>query len=298
MDNNSLGNEAPESFSFVLDCGSRKLHLSDKTHVMGVLNVTPDSFFDGGKYFDPDRAFERALEIEQEGADLIDIGGESTRPGSDPVEISEEMRRVIPLIEKLKGKISIPISIDTKKSEVAEAALQAGASIVNDVSAFRADPEMISVVAKYNVPVVIMHMKGTPKTMQNNPTYEDIIGEIYRYLDETIQMAVERGISKNKIIIDPGIGFGKKWEDNFVILGCLKEFQNLMCPILVGVSRKSFIGWALDLPEEKRLMGTAGAVAASVMNGANIVRVHDVKEIVQVVRIVDRIKNNQRCYEY
>lgn len=290
MSENNLKNESSESFSFVLDCGSKKLRLSDRTHVMGVLNVTPDSFFDGGKYFDPDRAFERALEIEQEGADLIDIGGESTRPGSDPVEISEEMRRVIPLIERLNGKISIPISIDTKKSEVAEAALQAGASIVNDVSGLRSDPEMISVVAKHNVPVVVMHMKGTPKTMQNNPIYKDLIGEIYSYLDETIQIAVKGGIPKEKIIVDPGIGFGKKWEDNFVILGHLKKFQSLMCPVLVGVSRKSFIGWALDLPEEKRLMGTAGAVAASVMNGAHIVRVHDVKEMVQVVRIVDRIK--------
>ncbi len=290
MNQDNLGIESLESVSYTLDCGFKKLHLSDRTHVMGVLNVTPDSFFDGGKYFDPDRAFERALEIEEEGADLIDIGGESTRPGSDPVEVSEEMRRVIPLIERLNGKISIPISIDTKKSEVAEAAIQAGASIVNDVSGLRSDPAMVSVVVKYNVPVVIMHMKGTPKTMQNNPTYENIIGEIYDYLAEAIQMAVKAGIPKEKIIVDPGIGFGKRWEDNFVILGRLKTFLNLMCPILVGVSRKSFIGWALDLPEEKRLMGTAGAVAASVMNGAHIVRVHDVKEMVQVVRIVDHIK--------
>ncbi len=298
MNQNNLGNESLEPVSFVLDCGSKKLYLSERTHVMGVLNVTPDSFFDGGRYFDPDRAFERALEIEEEGADLIDIGGESTRPGSDPVEISEEMRRVIPLIEKLNGKISIPISIDTKKSEVAEAALQAGASIVNDVSGLRSDPEMISVVAKHKVPVVIMHMKGTPKNMQNNPSYEDLIGEIYDYLTGTIQMAVKGGIPKEKIIVDPGMGFGKKWEDNFVILGRLKTFQSLMCPILVGVSRKSFIGWALGLPEEKRLMGTAGAVAASVMNGAHIVRVHDVKEMVQVVRIVDRIKENRERHEY
>lgn len=277
---------------FDLDCGCKTLHLSERTHVMGVLNVTPDSFFDGGRYFDGDCALKRALEMVEEGADLIDVGGESTRPGADEVNASEEIKRVIPIIEKLQGKISVPISIDTRKSEVAEAAIQAGAHIVNDISSLQFDPRMVSVVVKFGVPVVVMHMTGSPKDMQKNPKYDDLIGEIYDYLDHRIQMASEAGIPREKIIVDPGIGFGKKWADNFIILRRLREFRELGCPLLIGVSRKSFIGWALDLPEDERLMGTAAAVAASVLKGVHIVRVHDVKEMVQVVRIVDCIKQS------
>lgn len=278
---------------FELDCGCKILHLSERTHVMGVLNVTPDSFFDGGLYFEHERALERAFKMVEDGADLIDVGGESTRPGADPVDTSEEIRRVISVIEGLRGKISVPISIDTKKAEVAEAAIQAGAHVVNDISALRFDPRMALVVVNYGVPVILMHMKGTPKDMQINPEYTDLIGEIYDYLDRRIQGALKEGIPLEKIVVDPGIGFGKKWKDNFVILERLKEFQGLGCPLLVGVSRKSFIGWALNLPEEERLMGTAAAVAASILQGAHIVRVHDVKEIVQVARIVNRIKTHE-----
>lgn len=279
--------------SFDLDCGCKTLHLSERTHVMGVLNVTPDSFYDGGRYFNRDRAVEKVLEMVEEGADIIDVGGESTRPGADPVDVSEEMRRVIPVIERLRGKMRVPISIDTRRSEVAEAAIRAGASIVNDVTGLRFDRKMTEVVAKFGVPVVVMHMKGSPKDMQKNPEYDDLIGEIYEYFDQSIQMALRAGISRGKIVVDPGIGFGKKWEDNFVVLKHLKVFQDLDCPLLVGVSRKSFIGWALDLAEGERLMGTAAAVAASVLQGVHIVRVHDVKEMVQVVRIVDRVKSAQ-----
>lgn len=281
-----------EPVPFELDCGCKILHLSERTHVMGILNVTPDSFFDGGLYFEHEHALERAFEMVEDGADLIDVGGESTRPGADPVDTSEEIRRVISVIEGLQGKISVPISIDTKKAEVAEAAIQAGAHVVNDISALRFDPRMASVVVNYGVPVVLMHMKGNPKDMQKNPEYTDLIGEIYDYLDRRIQDALKEGIPLEKIIVDPGIGFGKKWKDNFVILERLKEFQRLGCPLLVGVSRKSFIGRALNLPEEERLMGTAAAVAASILQGVHIVRVHDVKEVVQVARIVDRIKTH------
>ncbi|MFH1942326.1 MAG: dihydropteroate synthase [bacterium] len=277
---------------FNLDCGSRTLRLSERTHVMGILNVTPDSFYDGGRYFNCDRAVERALEIAAEGADLIDIGGESTRPGAEPLDVREEMKRVIPVIEGLQGKISIPISIDTRKSQVAEAAFKAGASLVNDISALRDDPNMASVVAKYRVPVVLMHMKGTPRDMQKNPEYDDLMGEIYLFLEMSVRRAVKMGIQREKIIVDPGIGFGKKWEDNFVILKRMQEFLRLDCPLMVGVSRKSFIGLALEVSEDERLMGTAGAVATCVMQGAHIVRVHDVKEMVQVVRIADRIKHS------
>lgn len=273
-----------------LDCRGKKLYLSERTHVMGILNVTPDSFFDGLCYFDCKRAVKRAFEMVEEGADIIDVGGESTRPGADSVNVAVEMERVIPVIERLSEKIPVPISIDTRKSEVAEAAIRAGAHIINDISGLRFDPSMASVAARFNVPVVIMHIKGDPKSMQRDTKYRDLIGEIYNYLKEGIQIATKAGISKQKIIVDPGIGFGKKWKDNFIILKRLKEFQSLGCPLLIGVSRKSFIGRALDLPEKDRIMGTAAAVTASVLRGVNIVRVHDVKEMVQVVRIADLIK--------
>lgn len=275
---------------YELDCCGKKLRLSERTHIMGILNVTPDSFSDGGKYFEPDLAVEKAVQMTDEGADIIDIGGESTRPGSDPVSIDEEIRRIIPVIERLKDEVPIPISIDTQKAKVAEAAIRAGACIVNDISALRSDLNMASVVSESNVPVVLMHMKGRPKIMQKNPIYTDLIGEIYAFLNERVQYAVEAGVSREKIIVDPGIGFGKKWTDNYVILRRLQTFHDLGCPLLIGVSRKSFIGWALDLPEEERMMGTAAAVTASVLQGVHIVRVHDVKEMAQVVRIADHIR--------
>lgn len=249
--------------------------------IMGILNVTPDSFYDGGRYFSVDEAIRYAEKMIGEGADIIDIGGESTRPGSLPVSLEEELKRVIPVIERLKT--DIPISIDTQKAEAARQALESGASIVNDVSAMRNDPRMIDVVKKYNVPVVIMHMKGTPSDMQVNPYYYDVVSEIKEFFKE-------RMLLYKNIILDPGIGFGKRVEDNLEILRRLGEFKELGLPVLVGPSRKSFIG-NID-----RLWGTAGAVAVSVMNGADIVRVHDIAEMRQVVEIVERVVHADNCY--
>ncbi|GAQ94790.1 dihydropteroate synthase [Thermodesulfovibrio aggregans] len=262
-----------------------------KTYIMGILNVTPDSFFDGGRYFNLQKAVDHAFRLIDEGADILDIGGESTRPGAEPVSIDEELRRVIPVIEALTKRISIPISIDTYKARVAEEAIQAGATIVNDISGLRFDPEMPSVVSKYRVPVVIMHIKGTPKDMQKNPHYEALIPEIIEYLRKSIVIAKQAGVDENMIIIDPGIGFGKLPEHNLQIIKNLREFSNLGKPILIGVSRKSFIGKILnDAPPDERLEGTAAAVAASVLNGANIVRVHDVGFMAKVVKVADAVK--------
>jgi dihydropteroate synthase len=256
---------------------------------MGVLNVTPDSFSDGGKFLKVEDAVRRGIKIAEEGADIIDVGGESTRPGSGPATIEEELSRVIPVIETLSKKIDIPISIDTYKSEVAKKALDAGAEMINDISALRFDPKMKEVAAEYQVPIVLMHIKGTPKNMQENPYYEDVVKEITEYLKESIQMAKNGGIQEENIIIDPGIGFGKRLEDNLNILKNLEKFSILNCPILVGPSRKSFIGKILDLPVEERLDGSLAALAVAIMNGANIVRVHDVKESRRVAGLVDAI---------
>jgi len=262
-----------------------------KTYIMGILNVTPDSFSDGGLYFNKNTAVEHALKMQDEGADIIDIGGESTRPGSEAVPVNEEIRRVVPVIEGLAKKIKIPISVDTYKSAVAKAALEAGASIVNDISGLRFDPRMPEVAARHKVPVVIMHIKGTPKNMQQNPIYKALIPEIMDYLREGIGIAQGAGIADDKIIIDPGIGFGKTVEHNLEIIKRLNEFTGFEKPILLGPSRKSFIGKILgDLPVTERLEGTAAAVAVGIFNGANIIRVHDVKEMVKVARIADGIK--------
>jgi len=268
--------------------GDVEFDFSKRTYVMGILNVTPDSFSDGGRYFTLDLALEHALKMIEDGADIIDVGGESTRPGSDPVSIEEELRRVTPVIKELAKRTKVPISIDTYKSEVARQALDNGALIVNDISGLRFDEKMAEVVAEYKASVVLMHIKGTPKTMQQNPEYKDVISEIYSYLSESVDLALSAGIKQ--IIVDPGIGFGKRLIDNLEIIRRLREFKSLGYPILIGVSRKSFIGNILNLPVDQRLEGTAGAVAISVWNGANIVRVHDVKEMVRVVRIVDAIK--------
>jgi dihydropteroate synthase len=268
------------------------LDFSKKTYVMGILNVTPDSFSDGGLYFNEFSAIIRALQMVDDGADIIDIGGESTRPGSESVSIEEELKRTIPVIVSLAKKINVPISIDTYKSEVAKTALDAGASMVNDVSGLRFDPLMASIVSPYEVPVVIMHIKGKPKDMQQNPVYEALIPEILDYLRSCIKSAMESGIPEDKIIIDPGIGFGKTFEHNLEIINNLREFTSLGKPLLIGPSRKAFIGKILgDVPAGERLEGTAAAVAISVMNGANIVRVHDVREMVKVVKVADAIKN-------
>lgn len=268
------------------------LDFSKKTYIMGVLNVTPDSFSDGGLFFNEKKAIEHALRLIEDGADIIDIGGESTRPGSEPVSVEEEIRRTIPVIKAITREIKVPISIDTYKAGVAKHALDAGASIVNDISGLRFDPEMPKVVSEYNVPVIIMHIKGRPKDMQQNPVYEALIPEIMDYLRISIRLANKFGISDDKIIIDPGIGFGKTFEHNLEIIKNLKEFTLLGRPVAVGVSRKAFIGKILgDLPPSERLEGTAAAVAISIFNGANIVRVHDVKEMAKVAKVADAIKN-------
>lgn len=277
----------------VLNFRNHNLDLSARTHIMGILNITPDSFSDGNRYFDIENAVKRAIEMKSEGADIIDVGGESTRPGSEPVPLEEELRRVIPVIKELSKILSVPISIDTYKSRVAMAAIEAGASIVNDISGLGFDPEMKKVVRDYRVPVVIMHIKGTPKDMQKNPVYESVVDEIIEYLRERIILALESGINENMIIIDPGIGFGKTPEHNLEILRRLHEFTLLEKPILIGLSRKSFIGKILnDAPPLERLEGTLSAIAISVFNGANIVRVHDVKETIRVIRVADSIKKS------
>jgi dihydropteroate synthase len=281
-----LKEETSEGF---LRFKSKSLNLSSRTHLMGVLNVTPDSFSDGGRFFKVEEAIRRGIELAEEGVDIIDIGGESTRPGSDPVPLEEELRRVIPIIQELTKRTDIPISIDTYKSKVAKEALDSGASMVNDISALRFDPEMKRILADYKVPVALMHIKGTPKNMQDNPYYHNVVEEIKTYLKDSIKMAKDAGIEENKIIIDPGIGFGKTLQDNLKILKNLKEFKSLGKPLLIGVSRKSFIGKILDLPVNERLEGSLAALVVSLMNGAHILRVHDVKESKRVARLVDSI---------
>jgi dihydropteroate synthase len=261
---------------------------------MGILNITADSFSDGGLFLDKSAAIKRALRMAEDGADIIDIGGESTRPGSEPVTVEEELGRTIPVIEAIAKKIDIPISIDSYKAEVAKRALDAGASMVNDISGLRYDPAMPKVVSAYKVPVVIMHIKGKPKDMQKNPRYEALIPEVLDYLREGIRFASETGIAEDMIVVDPGIGFGKTFEQNLDIIHNLHEFTLFEKPVLIGASRKAFIGKILgDKPPGERLEGTAAAVAISIMNGANIIRVHDVKEMVRVAKVADAIKREK-----
>jgi len=267
--------------------GAVEYDLTARTHLMGVLNVTPDSFSDGGLYRDPERAVRRGLEMVEEGADFIDVGGESTRPGSDPVPQEEELRRVLPVIERLSKATDIPISVDTYKSAVARRALDAGARIINDISGLHFDSDLADVATGGGATLVIMHMKGTPKTMQADPVYDDVISDIGEYLAAAIRIAEAKGIEQ--IFVDPGIGFGKSAAQNVEIIRRLRELGSLGHPVLVGPSRKSFIGKILDLPVDERLEGTAAAVAASVMNGAHVVRVHDVKQMLRVTRVADAI---------
>lgn len=276
----------------VLNCGAHKLNLTQRTHIMGILNITPDSFYDGGIYYNATKALDRALAMEEEGADIIDVGGESTRPGSKPILPQEEIKRVAPVIKKIVKRIEIPVSIDTYKPEVAKAALDSGASIVNDITGLR-DENMADIIKTYNAGVALMHIRGTPLDMQNNPKYKNLIYEIMTGLKNSINKALKAGIKKSRLIIDPGIGFGKTPRHNLQILHQLKEFKSLKLPILVGPSRKSFIGAVLGLSAAERLLGTAAAVCISIYNGANIVRVHDVKEMSQIVRMADAIRNAQ-----
>jgi dihydropteroate synthase len=275
----------------------RSLPYGERTLVMGVLNVTPDSFSDGGQFFSFDQAIAQAEQMISEGADIIDAGGESTRPGSEFVSVEEELRRVIPVIEQLTATRSVPISIDTTKAPVARAALQAGAEIVNDISALRFEPSLADEVAQAKAGLVLMHSRGTPKTMQQLPPAEDIMTEVIDGLRESIAVAQQHGVAVESIAIDPGIGFGKTADQNVELIAKLdqlaREFADF--PIMIGTSRKSFIGKLLDgAPAEERLHGTIASVAASVLKGAHIVRVHNVKAAVEAVRVADSIKLTSR----
>ena len=275
----------------ILSWNGFNLNFTDKTQIMGVLNITPDSFSDGGSFFDSQSAVRHAHYLIENGADILDIGGESTRPGAAAVPLEEELRRTIPVIQAVSRSAHIPISIDTYKAEVARRAIDAGAAIVNDISGLRFDPEMPEVVAEYGVPAIVMHIKGTPKNMQEHPVYEALIPEIMDYLRYSIMLAADAGIPEDRIIIDPGIGFGKTFDHNLAIIKNLKEFTLLGRPVAIGVSRKAFIGKLLGgAPPEARMEGTAAAVAVSILNGANIVRIHDVREMAKVVKVADAIK--------
>ncbi len=284
--------------NYVLSWDNHTLDLGKRTHIMGILNITPDSFSDGGKFFDPAAALDQAEKMVEQGADIIDIGGESTRPFSEPVPSDEEIRRVVPVIEKLASKLSIPISIDTSKSEVAKKALDAGASIINDIYALRRDPEMGKVASRYKVPVILMHMKGTPENMQVKPEYENLMGEIYSFFEKIIDNAVKKGIPKSNIIIDPGIGFGKTIYHNLCLINNIDKFHPLGVPVLVGSSRKFFIRQLLKNKDQKDMnpldpaveTGTQASVAAAVLRGAHIVRVHNVANTVSTIKITDAIK--------
>lgn len=271
----------------IIRAGGHTLTLGGRTLVMGIVNVTPDSFSDGGRFQDLDSARERALQIAEAGADVIDIGGESTRPGAEPVSLAEEERSTIPLIEALAHEIDIPISIDTYKAVIASKALEAGASIVNDVSALRLDPEMAPLVAERGVPVILMHMQGMPRDMQEDPRYDDVVADISRFLLERAQHAQESGVERSMVMIDPGIGFGKTVEHNLEILRRVTEFRSLGYPLVLGTSRKRFIGSVLDREVDDRLLGTAATVAFSIARGVDMVRVHDVEEMAEVVRMAD-----------
>jgi dihydropteroate synthase len=275
---------------FRLRLPSRTLMLGERTLLMGVLNVTPDSFSDGGIYLDADAAVARALEIERAGADILDIGGESTRPGSEGISASEEMQRILPVLDKLRGRLKIPISVDTSKAEVAEASAYQGAEILNDVTTLRADPRLAEVAHKYKLPLILMHMRGEPRTMQKRPFARDVLRDVVSGLRHAVATARRAGVAKSQIVLDPGIGFGKSAAQNFELLQKLPELARLGLPLLVGASRKGFIGKALGgAPEDERAWGTAAAVAASILGGAHIVRVHDVAEMSQVVRVIDAV---------
>ncbi len=263
-----------------------------RTYLMGILNVTPDSFSDGGDFFTPATALNQAKYLISAGADIIDIGGQSTRPGAEEISLDEELNRVVPIVAALreKSEITIPISVDTTRSTVAKAAIIAGADIINDISAATFDSDMLNVAAQLDVPIILMHIRGTPQTMQQLTNYQDLITEIYQFLADRINAAKLAGIDASKIIVDPGIGFAKTYEQNITILQKLSIFRSLGCPLLVGPSRKSFIGKILDQPDAKqRIWGTAAACSAAIAHGADILRIHDVSEMYDVCRVADAI---------
>jgi dihydropteroate synthase len=275
---------------YSIRCRKQKLILGKRTLLMGVLNITPDSFSNGGLFFDKEKAVLCALRMVEEGADIIDIGGESTRPGSKPVELEEELRRVIPVIESLAKEVDVPISIDTYKAVVAQRAIEAGAQIINDISGLHFDPSLAQVAAREDTPLVLMHIRGTPETMQKDVHYSSLFPEIIRYLRDSIRTAESTGIDPGQIIIDPGIGFGKTLEDNLLILKHLYEFRILGKPILLGTSRKSFIGKILNTEVENRLEGTLSSIAIGVLNGAHIIRCHDVPQTKRAIAVADAVR--------
>jgi len=279
---------------FRLRLRSRTLILGEPTLLMGVLNVTPDSFSDGGKFLDPQQAIDHALDMERSGADLLDIGGESTRPGSTGTSLETELARILPVLHALRGVLKIPISIDTRKAEVVEAALAAGAEIINDVSGLKNDPRIAEVAARGGVPLILMHMRGEPGTMQKVPFARDVMKDVSSGLRASIAVARKAGVRKSLIVIDPGIGFGKSFEQNYELLRKLPELAKLGYPLVVGTSRKGFLGATLakdgkSAPPEERIWATAATVVASILGGAHIVRVHDVPEMAQVARVSDFI---------
>jgi dihydropteroate synthase len=262
----------------------------DRPLIMGVLNITPDSFYDGGRFYASGTAIEHALRLAEEGADIIDVGGESTRPSADATSVEEELGRVIPVIKGIRTRSNVFISIDTYKARVAQEAVDAGADMINDISGLSFDPKIGEVAAESKVPVVIMHIKGTPKEMQVNPRYDDVIGEIKGFFAERIVYAKQCGIGEDNIILDPGIGFGKRLDDNLMIIKELRRFKDLGKPILIGTSMKAFIGKLADSPDlEERVEGTLASVALSLWNGADIVRVHDVKKARRVATLVHAV---------
>jgi len=254
---------------------------------MGIINCTPDSFYADSRQLDAQEAIEAGIRMVEEGADILDVGGESSRPGSDPVSNEEELSRVLPVLEGLLKSVDVPISVDTCKSSVARDALALGAHIINDISGLCFDSELGTVAAQFDAPVILMHIKGKPKSMQLNPGYVDVVNEIYEYFEERLKCAVEFGIKRERIVFDPGLGFGKRLRDNYEIVNGLRKFENLGCPILVGPSRKSFIQKVLDLPPEEAKEGSLALATAAILNGAQIIRVHDVKEMKRVAQITD-----------
>jgi len=279
---------------FHLKLRSGVLTLGERTLVMGVLNVTPNSFSDGGKFLDAKRALRHAIAMQRDGADLIDIGAESTRPGSEGISVAEESGRLLPVLQALRGKLNIPISVDTQKAAVAEIALGAGAEIINDISGLRTDPELARLAAEHKATLILMHIRGTPRTMQKGPFARDVMRDVIRGLRQSISTARKYGVPCSQIVVDPGIGFGKSYAQNYQLLAKLSELAKLDYPLLVGTSRKSFLGMTLakngkPAPAKERIWGTAATVAASILNGAHIIRVHDVKEMKQVAIVTDAL---------
>jgi dihydropteroate synthase len=274
----------------ILSTRHGNIDMRRRTALMGILNVTPDSFSDGGRYLEARKAIARGVELAEQGADIIDIGGESTRPGARPLSAPEEIERVVPVVRELRRVISIPLSIDTVKAEVARAALDAGADVVNDISALRFDPDMISLIVEEKVPVVLMHMQGTPRTMQESPRYQNVLQEVKDFLRSRVAFSVERGVAPGQIVIDPGIGFGKDLEHNLALIRGISTLTSLAQPVLVGPSRKTFIGKILNVGPDDRLEGSLAAAVAAVLGGANMIRMHDVKEARRAMALADALR--------